>query len=435
MNISVHAVFLIRLKGALFLKYFFSMSSESSVREPLKMKITTIIGARPQFIKAAPVSRAIAEHNRFTEIIIHTGQHFDADMSDVFFKELNIPMPNYNLGINNFSHGAITGRMLEKIEEILIKEKPDRVLVYGDTNSTLAGALASVKLHIPVAHVEAGLRSFNREMPEEHNRVLTDHCTNILFCPTETAVKNLEKEGFSNIANNGRFIDIGFNRPPTTGHWPLVVNVGDTMYDAVLRFSEIARQKSTILEDLGIKSKQYLLATVHRPYNTDIPENFESILSAFIEINEPIIFPVHPRTRKRLADLKATSVSSVPSARDSKIQDSTLRCISPVGYLDMLMLEQNAKAILTDSGGMQKEAYFFGVPCVTLRPETEWVETVEAGWNVVVGADREKVVEAVRSFKMDKPRPELYGDGLAAEKIIQYLTAHQLKNSGAILTK
>ena len=363
------------------------------------MKICTIVGARPQFIKAAPVSRAIAEHNRLTEIIIHTGQHFDADMSDVFFKELNIPRPDYNLGINNASHGAMTGRMLEKIEEILIKEKPDWVLVYGDTNSTLAGALAAVKLHIPIAHVEAGLRSFNREMPEEINRVLTDHCADILFCPTETAVKNLKKEGFTNIVTNSSPL---ISNPYSL---PLVTNVGDTMYDAVMQFSEIARKQSTILEDLGLTSKEYLLATVHRPYNTDIPENLQNILAAFLEIDEPIVFPVHPRTKQCLIN------------STFKIQNSKLRCIPPVGYLDMLMLEQNAKAILTDSGGMQKEAYFFGVPCVTMRTETEWVETVEAGWNVVVGADREKIVEAVRSLKSDNPRPKVYGDGRAGERI------------------
>jgi len=263
------------------------------------MKIVTIIGARPQFIKAAPVSRAIAKHNRLTEIIIHTGQHFDANMSDVFFKELDIPKPDYNLGINNASHGAMTGRMLEKIEEILIKEKPDWALVYGDTNSTLAGALAAVKLHIPIAHVEAGLRSFNREMPEEHNRVLTDHCADILFCPTETAVNNLRNEGFTNIVTNSSSLT------PNPYSLPLVTNVGDTMYDAVLQFSEIAQRRSTILEDMGLKPKEYLLATVHRPYNTDIPENLQNILSAFIEINEPIIFPVHPRTRQCLINLNS----------------------------------------------------------------------------------------------------------------------------------
>ena len=379
------------------------------------MKILTIIGARPQFIKAAPVSLAIAEHNRLTphispltEIIIHTGQHFDADMSDVFFKELNIPRPDYNLGINSASHGVMTGRMLEKIEEILTKEKPGWVLVYGDTNSTLAGALAAIKLHIPVAHVEAGLRSFNREMPEEHNRVLTDHCTDVLFCPTETAVNNLRNEGFTNIVNDGKLvesIDPSLFAPHAS---PLTLNIGDTMYDAVLQFSEIAQRRSTILEDLGIKPKEYLLATIHRPYNTDIPGNLQNILSAFIEINEPIIFPVHPRTRQKLTGLPSHQLKN-------------LQCISPVGYLDMLILEQNARAILTDSGGVQKEAYFFGVPCVTIRTETEWVETVGAGWNIVVGAEREKIVKAVRCFKTDNPRPKFYGDGHAAEKIVDIL--------------
>jgi len=379
------------------------------------MKICTILGARPQFIKAAPVSRAIAEHDSLTEVIIHTGQHFDADMSDVFFKELNIPKPDYNLGINSTSHGAMTGRMLEKIEEILIKKKPDWVLVYGDTNSTLAGALAAAKLHIPIAHIEAGLRSFNREMPEEINRVLTDHCADILFCPTQNAVDNLQAEGITNTSSPAhQLTSLSANQLPRT-----VALVGDTMYDAVLQFSEIACRKSTILEELGIKPKEYLLATVHRPYNTDIPENLQSILSAFLEINEPIIFPIHPRTRQCLADLKTISVPSAGSERDSN-----LKLIPPVGYLDMLMLEQNAKAILTDSGGMQKEAYFFGVPCVTMRTETEWVETVEAGWNVAVGADREEIVEAASSFKTDKPRPELYGDGRAAEKIAHHLSAY-----------
>jgi UDP-GlcNAc3NAcA epimerase len=387
------------------------MSSRAKLNDPMNeqvIKIVTVIGARPQFIKAAPVSRAIAEHNRLsphpsalTEIIVHTGQHFDKEMSDIFFKEMDIPQPAYNLGINSASHGAMTGRMLEKIEEILIKEKPDRVLVYGDTNSTLAGALAAVKLHIPVAHVEAGLRSYNREMPEEINRVLTDHSADILFCPTQRAVENLKAEG---IINSGNTI------PDSSRLTPNVHLVGDTMYDAVLQFSETARQKSKILEDLGLRTKEYILATVHRPYNTDVLENLESILSAFLEINEPIVFPVHPRTKQRLINSKF------------KIQNSSLMYISPVGYLDMLMLEQNAKAILTDSGGMQKEAYLFGVPCITLRPETEWVETVESGWNVVVGADREKIIDAVNDLKLNNLHPGLYGDGHAAEKIVRCLT-------------
>ena len=292
------------------------MSSVFSVRESLKMKIATIIGARPQFIKAAPVSRSIAEHNRLTEVIIHTGQHFDADMSDVFFKELNIPKPDYNLGINSASHGAMTGRMLEKIEEILIKEKPDRVLVYGDTNSTLAGALAAVKLHIPIAHVEAGLRFFNRKMPEEHNRVLTDHCADILFCPTQNAVDNLQAEGITNISSPANQLKSSSAQElPRT-----VALVGDTMYDAVLQFSEIARRQSTILDDLKIKPKEYLLATVHRPYNTDIPENLESIISAFLEINEPIIFPLHPRTKKILESFSPSPLTphSPPLTSHSK---------------------------------------------------------------------------------------------------------------------
>ena len=400
------------------------------------MKIITIIGARPQFIKAAPVSRAIAEHNRLTphsspltEVIIHTGQHFDADMSDVFFSELDIPKPDYNLGINSASHGAMTGRMLEKIEEILIKEKPDWVLVYGDTDSTLAGALAAVKLHLPIAHVEAGLRSFNREMPEEHNRVLTDHCADILFCPTQNAVDNLQAEGIINASSPANQLNSSSAQElPRT-----VALVGDTMYDAVLQFSEIARRQSTILDDLGIRSKEYLLATVHRPYNTDIPENLQNIISAFLEINEPIIFPVHPRTRQKLNSLSAHQLNSSPAHQlkslstyqlnsSSAQQLKSLILIPPVGYLDMLMLEQNAKAILTDSGGMQKEAYWFGVPCITLREETEWVETVKTGWNVVVGADHKKIVDATILFKPPVQRPELYGDGRAAERIVRILS-------------
>lgn len=352
------------------------------------MRIVTIVGARPQFIKAAPVSKALraAGHQ---EILVHTGQHYDYGMSKIFFEELNIAEPDVNLEIGSGSHGSQTGQMLIHIEQVLLAEKPDRVLVYGDTNSTLAGALAACKLHIPIAHVEAGLRSFNREMPEEHNRVLTDHCADLLFCPTRTAVDNLAHEGITK----------GVHR------------VGDTMYDAVLQFAEIARQRSTILQDLEIEPKEYLLVTVHRPYNTDSPENLQAILSAFGELDEPIVFPVHPRTLKMLKTFNL----------NSKIEN--LKLIEPVGYLDMLMLEQNARLILTDSGGMQKEAYFFAVPCVTLRPETEWVETVEAGWNVVVGADKTCIIQAVRSFMIPSDaHPMLYGDGQAAGQIIQALS-------------
>jgi UDP-N-acetylglucosamine 2-epimerase len=361
------------------------------------MKIVTIVGARPQFIKAAPVSKAIRDHNekeknpRITEVLVHTGQHYDHGMSQIFFDELDISEPNLNLGVGSGNHGWQTGQMLVRIEEVLLEEKPDYVVVYGDTNSTLAGALAAAKLHISVAHVEAGLRSFNREMPEEHNRVVADHCSDLLFCPTQTAVDNLAREGV------------------TKG----VHLVGDTMYDAVLQFSSIAQKRSTILEDLGLESKTYLLTTIHRPYNTDIPENLSNIFQAFAEIGEPIIFPVHPRTSKNIAALQRQSLlEKVPT---------NVRMIEPVGYLDMLVLEENARLILTDSGGMQKEAYFFGVPCITLRPETEWLETVEIGWNVVAGANISAIVESFQQAINSPPtkRPHLYGDGRASEKIVQ----------------
>jgi len=348
------------------------------------MKIITIVGARPQFIKSAPVSKAL--HNAgHEEFLLHTGQHYDHRMSQIFFEEMGISKPKANLGVGSGLHGQQTGQMLIQIEEILLTEKPDWVLVYGDTNSTIAGALAAIKLHIPVAHVEAGLRSFNREMPEEHNRVLTDHCADLLFCPTQTAVDNLAHEGVS----QGVHL------------------VGDTMYDAILQFSKIAQQQSTILQDLELTPQEYLLATVHRPYNTDVPENLVNIISAFLELGEPVVFPVHPRTRKAL-DI------DIPA-------DKNLRLIEPIGYLDMLMLEQNARVMMTDSGGMQKEAYFFAVPCITLRPETEWVETVEIGWNMLVGADKQQIVETVRDFVKPELHPLLYGDGEASNLIVKKL--------------
>jgi UDP-N-acetylglucosamine 2-epimerase len=284
--------------------------------------------------------------------------------------------------------------MLVRIEEVLLEEKPDFVVVYGDTNSTLAGALAAVKLHIPVAHVEAGLRSFNREMPEEHNRVLADHCADVLFCPTQTAVDNLAREGVT----NGVYL------------------VGDTMYDAVLQFAAIAKKSSTILQDLKLEPKSYLLTTIHRPYNTDIPDNLRNIFQAFAEIGEVgevIVFPVHPRTRKKLAEL------------EDRFQHGliNIKMIEPVGYLDMLVLEENARMILTDSGGMQKEAYFFGVPCITVRPETEMLETVETGWNVLGGSDTGSIVAAYDRLVGSSPgsRPSLYGDGRASLEVVRYL--------------
>jgi len=355
------------------------------------MKIVSVVGARPQFIKAAPVGQALKEAGH-DEILVHTGQHYDYGMSQVFFDELNISEPDINLEVGSGQHGWQTAQMLISIEEVLLREEPDWVLVYGDTNSTLAGALAAVKLRMPLAHVEAGLRSFNREMPEEHNRVLTDHCSDLLFCPTQTAVDNLAKEAI------------------TRG----VSLVGDTMYDAVLQFAEIAESHSTILQALGLKAKEYLLATLHRPYNTDVPANLNSILAAFLEIKEPIVFSVHPRTRQKIA--------SLDNPLESQLENSGVKILDPVGYLDMLVLEQHARLVLTDSGGMQKEAYFFGVPCITLRPETEWVETVEAGWNVVVGSDRSLIVEKAGNLQPpSQSQRQIFGDGHAGKLIARAL--------------
>lgn len=360
------------------------------------MRVVSVVGARPQFIKAAPVSRALREAG-YTEFVVHTGQHYDHGMSQIFFEELGIPEPDINLGVGSGTQGWQTGQMLMRVEDVLVSQRPDWMLVYGDTNSTLAGALAACKLRIPLAHVEAGLRSFNRDMPEEHNRVLTDHCSDLLFCPTKTAVDNLAQEGI------------------TQG----VHLVGDTMYDALLQFATLAHQHSTILADLDLSHEGYLLLTVHRPYNTDIPENLHNILLALAQIDEPIIFPVHPRTRNKIAELDG-KLGVTSSLRN-------VRMIEPVGYLDMLMLEQNARLILTDSGGMQKEAYLLRVPCITLRSETEWTETVDAGWNIIVGSSTESIVTATRSFSPDGSPPALFGDGHAAKKIVSILTSKEAR--------
>jgi UDP-GlcNAc3NAcA epimerase len=357
------------------------------------VKILSIVGARPQFIKAAPVSRALRVAHK--EVLVHTGQHYDHNMSAVFFQELEIPEPDYNLGVGSGPQGQQTGRMLEAIEHVLLEEKPDWVLVYGDTNSTLAGALAAVKLHIPLVHIEAGLRSYNRRMPEEHNRVLTDHAADLLFCPTQTAVNNLAREGITRV----------------------VRNVGDVMYDAVLRNIGIAEKRSNVLERLELQPKGYLLATVHRAENTDAPMRLAGIVEAFGMLEELIVFPAHPRTRAALA------------AFDWALPDN-VRIIEPVSYLDMLMLEKHARLILTDSGGVQKEAYFFAVPCVTLRDETEWVETVEAGWNVVVGADPQRIIAAARSSRPSGKPPALFGDGRASERIGNLIIATRWRCEG-----
>jgi len=350
------------------------------------MKIVTIIGARPQFIKASMVSREISKHDNINEAIIHTGQHFDKNMSQIFFEEMGIPEPDYNLNIHSLSHGAMTGRQIEGIEEVLIKENPDWILVYGDTNSTLAGALAAAKLQIPVAHVEAGLRSFNRNMPEEINRILCDRVSNLLLCPSETAVKNLNNEGI------------------TEG----VHNVGDVMYDASLHFSQIAENKSNILEHLNIEPKQYILATVHRQENTDDPIRLTNIFSAFAEAPLPIVIPMHPRTKKKLAEYNISI-------------NGQIKPIDPVGYLDMIMLEKNAQKIATDSGGIQKEAYFHGVPCITLRDETEWVELISTGVNFLVGTNREKINNAMTKNYNNLFSKKLYGEGNTADLIIHIL--------------
>lgn len=349
------------------------------------MKIATVVGARPQFIKAAPVSRVLRRAHQ--EILIHTGQHYDANMSDIFFDELHIPRPDFHLGIGSGRHGAQTGAILEKVEDVLIQETPDALLVYGDTNSTLAGALAASKLHIPVIHIEAGLRSFNRRMPEEINRVLTDHLSSRLFCPTETAVKNLAAEGI------------------TKG----VFQNGDVMYDAFLYNLELAKEKSNVLQTQGLKPKSYVLCTIHRAENTDDPARLTQILKAVSEISVPVVLPLHPRTRKIVHQLGLTSLLD------------RVKVLEPVGYLDMIALEANTLKLVTDSGGVQKEAYFAGVPCITMRDETEWVETVEVGWNRLTGADEEKILEAVERFTPPEHRPTIFGEGKAAEQFVTML--------------
>lgn len=355
------------------------------------MKVITIIGARPQFIKAAVVSRAMRERSgEITEVIIHTGQHFDANMSDIFFEELDIPKPDFHLGVGGGTHGQNTGRMLEKIEEVLLAEKPDYVLVYGDTDSTLAGTLAAVKLHIPVAHVEAGLRSFNRKMPEEINRILTDHASTLLFAPTETAVRHLAHEGI-----------LGEK----------VIRVGDVMYDAALYYGAKVEKNQSLLAELNVSSKKYALATLHRAENVDNRERLSSIFAGLSHYQNPIILPLHPRTRKMIQSFGI------------EIPDN-IRMIDPVGYLDMILLEKHAEVITTDSGGVQKEAYFHRVPCITMRDQTEWIELVEHGVNTITGADTKVIVEAIDKIKtldqdlFDKP---LYGNGTSGTDIVDLL--------------
>ena len=369
------------------------------------MKIVIIIGARPQFIKASAVSRAIADHNsvsknQITEVLVHTGQHFDKNMSGIFFEEMNIPKPDYNLDINSLSHGAMTGRMLEEIEKILIKEKPDWVLVFGDTNSTIAGALAARKLHIKLAHVEAGTRSFNTYMPEEINRILTDRISSALFCPTETAMKNLKKEGYPN--------------QQTANGQQLITNVGDVTYDSAMFYSDLCKRPPFMDQfyKASLEGESFILVTAHRPENTDDLKSITDIFDALNIMSEKnkIILPLHPRTRKIIAKHKF------------KLSKNIFVC-DPLGYLEMLWLLKKCKLVVTDSGGLQKDAYFFGKPCVTLREDTEWPELIDAGVNCLVGSDKKKILEAV-TIGLDKKidlSPKYYGNADAAQKIIECL--------------
>jgi len=384
------------------------------------MKQTAVIavGARPNFIKLAPLWRELSASSRFDPIVVHTGQHYDYEMSRIFFEGLDLPKADYNLGVGSGPHGEQTGKMLMALEQVMLNESPDMVLVYGDTNSTLAGALAAAKLHIPLAHVEAGLRSYNRAMPEEINRIVTDHVSDILFCPTQTAVKNLKREGFTNIVNHGQLIPDSYDHLPlATDHVPVVLNVGDVMLDAALASVEVAEEKSMILERLDLGEKGYLLATVHRPSNTDNEDNLRSIVAAFLELEEIVVLPLYPRTKKCLE--KYGLYERLKSA-------ANVILTQPLGCLEFLKLEKYARKILTDSGGVQKEAYFFGVPCVTLREETEWVKTLEGGWDVLASSDAAKIVDAVREdFRRDGDRMPFFGDGKAAERIVE-ITANYL---------
>nr|WP_303714914.1 UDP-N-acetylglucosamine 2-epimerase (non-hydrolyzing) [Methanoculleus marisnigri] len=353
------------------------------------MKVLSVVGARPQFVKCAPVSREVRKVHE--EVLVHTGQHYDYLLSEVFFRDLGIPAPDYHLEIGSGSHGVQTGRMLAAIEEVIAKEEPEIVLVYGDTNSTLAGALAAAKMHVPVAHVEAGLRSFDRRMPEEVNRVLTDHCSDLLLCPTATAVRNLAAEGV------------------TAG----VHLAGDVMVDALQQNLPLAEERSTALADFGLSPKGYFLATVHRASNTDDPAALRAIMEAFALLDAPVVFPVHPRTQKKLAGYGIEPAANV-------------RIVEPLPYFDMLALLSGARAVLTDSGGVQKEAYILEVPCVTLRENTEWVETVEDGWNVLVGADTDQIVaEAEKVAGSRSPQSARFGDGHAAERIAAIIREYE----------
>ena len=376
------------------------------------MKLVTIIGARPQIIKAAALSRAIRNHysDQIQEVIVHTGQHYDDNMSQVFFDELQIPRPDYNLHVGSASHGVQTARMTEGIEALLIKEQPDFIVLYGDTNSTLAGAVAAAKIHVPIVHIEAGLRSFNKSMPEEINRIVCDHCSTLLFTPTKSGLENLKREGFS-IDEGG--VSTGSTTAVPTIDNPKVYHCGDIMYDNSLHFANIAEEKTDIIQRLELVGQPFILSTIHRDSNTDHPERLGAIFDALIELSKEnqIVLPLHPRTAKllktNLSNEKQTLVFSSPN----------IKLIPPVSFLEMIALERHAQLIMTDSGGVQKEAYFFKKPGIILRPETEWVEIVQTGNAILADADESCIMEAWQHFKDNPPTvfPEIFGDGHAAE--------------------
>ena len=375
------------------------------------MKIITIIGARPQIIKAAALSRAIRNHyaDKIQEIIVHTGQHYDDNMSQVFFDELQIPRPDYNLHVGSASHGVQTARMTEGIEALLIEEQPDFIVLYGDTNSTLAGAVAAAKIHVPIVHIEAGLRSFNKAMPEEINRIVCDHCSTLLFTPTKAGLENLKREGFP-IDDSG--VSTGSTTAPTIDN-PKVYHCGDIMYDNSLYFADIAEEKTDIIQRLELAGKPFILATIHRDSNTDHPERLNAIFSALIRLSKEcqVVLPLHPRTSKLLK----TNLDE--SLQKQLFASERIHLIPPVSFLEMIALERHALLVMTDSGGVQKESYFFKKPCIILRPETEWVEIVETGNAILVDADEARIMQAWQHFKGNPPTmfPEIFGNGHAAE--------------------
>ncbi|MDQ0162500.1 non-hydrolyzing UDP-N-acetylglucosamine 2-epimerase [Aeribacillus alveayuensis] len=354
------------------------------------MKILTVVGARPQFIKASMISLQIKKNSNMKEIMVHTGQHYDDNMSNIFFHQLKLPKPDYNLAVGSDTHSKQTAKMLSKLEDILLLEKPDIVFVYGDTNSTLAGSLAAAKLHYPIAHVESGLRSYNKKMPEEINRVITDHLSTWLFCPSQTAVENLRLEGI------------------TKG----VYLTGDIMVDAIIHFRSFAKKYSNILTKLNLSPKEYYLVTIHRAENTDDPKRLAAIIEALRQLDRKVVFPLHPRTKNRIKQWDLTDLLSHPNILTTE----------PINYFDMLIIENEAKVILTDSGGIQKEAYLLQVPCITIRDETEWVETVQSGWNQLTSANTQNILNTLFNMKIPKEYPHLFGDGHTKEKIIDILT-------------